>query len=279
MTLQPPSWLDGETLSLAFLWTLKRQDGVVLGFTSHDRPIRTGGLVYEASPGMTPSAVSLEDGFDIDSMSISGGLTAGGLRSADLEAGRWHGAHVELAVCDWTAPDSSRLVLATGTIGEIVRREYEGVGQFTVELLSPMAALAHGGPPRCSALCRASLGDSVCQVDMDRHRVEIAVSSSGPTALVLDEALSDPDRFTNGIARILTGPLAGLDRSIGLATDAHLELLEPFPELAAGHWRVRLSEGCDRRLETCVERFGNVLRFDGEPHVPGTDALVRYGEA
>jgi uncharacterized phage protein (TIGR02218 family) len=274
-----PDWLDGETLSLAFLWTLIRQDGVVLGFTSHDRPIAANALVYQARPGMTPSAVTLEDGLDIDSMSISGALTANGLRGADLEAGRWHGAQVALSVCDWTAPDTCQLVLARGTIGEIVRQEFEDGGLFTVELLSPTATLARGGPPRCSALCRASLGDDVCQVDMESRHIEVAAASAREAALVLDEPLTNPDLFTNGTARILTGPLAGLDRPIAHASEAVVELLETVPDIDPVACMVRLSEGCDRRFETCVVRFGNALRFDGEPHLPGTDALVRYGES
>ena len=37
--------------------------------------------------------------------------------------------------------------------------------------------------------------------------------------------------------------------------------------------------GCDKRLDTCIDRFANVLNFRGEPYVPGQDALVRYPDA
>jgi uncharacterized phage protein (TIGR02218 family) len=35
-------------------------------------------------------------------------------------------------------------------------------------------------------------------------------------------------------------------------------------------------EGCDKRLETCRDRFANTLNFRGEPHLPGNDLLTRY---
>jgi uncharacterized phage protein (TIGR02218 family) len=40
--------------------------------------------------------------------------------------------------------------------------------------------------------------------------------------------------------------------------------------------RVRLTEGCDKRFETCRVRFANSVNFRGEPHLPGNDLLTRY---
>ena len=39
---------------------------------------------------------------------------------------------------------------------------------------------------------------------------------------------------------------------------------------------VELIEGCDKRFETCRDRFANALNFRGEPHLPGIDLLTRY---
>jgi uncharacterized phage protein (TIGR02218 family) len=34
--------------------------------------------------------------------------------------------------------------------------------------------------------------------------------------------------------------------------------------------------GCDKRIETCAARFGNVVNFRGFPSIPGQDAILRY---
>ncbi|MGB6118824.1 MAG: phage BR0599 family protein, partial [Mesorhizobium sp.] len=34
--------------------------------------------------------------------------------------------------------------------------------------------------------------------------------------------------------------------------------------------------GCDKRLETCRGKFGNVLNFQGFPYLPGNDAAYAY---
>ena len=34
--------------------------------------------------------------------------------------------------------------------------------------------------------------------------------------------------------------------------------------------------GCDKRMETCGEKFANTANFRGFPHIPGQDAVLRY---
>ena len=34
--------------------------------------------------------------------------------------------------------------------------------------------------------------------------------------------------------------------------------------------------GCDKRLETCRDRYANALNFRGFPNIPGQDAVLRY---
>lgn len=41
----------------------------------------------------------------------------------------------------------------------------------------------------------------------------------------------------------------------------------------------RVHPGCDKRLDTCIDRFANVLNFRGEPYVPGQDAMMSYPDA
>ncbi len=41
----------------------------------------------------------------------------------------------------------------------------------------------------------------------------------------------------------------------------------------------RTHPGCDKRLDTCINRFNNTLNFRREPYVPGQDALMTYPDA
>lgn len=270
--------LAGEVTTLALCWKVTRADGVILGFTGHDRDLRRCGLRFRARPGMTPSAVSLRDGYWADSMDVEGVLEASAITASDLEAGRWSGAQLELLVCDWTDADGPMLRLMRGSIGDVVRALDTNGGAFRVEIVSDMARLSVAGAPRCSPLCRAELGDAVCGIAMDRRLVHAQVTGASGPDIVLAEPLLRQDDFAHGRLRVLTGQLAGLDRRIARAQGAVLTLEEPIPAEGLAGARIAIWEGCDKRFETCATRFANAQAFDGEPHVPGTDALVRYGE-
>ena len=52
--------LDGEATTLCHAWRVTRRDGVVMGFTDHDRDLAFGGLAYLAASGFAASET--EDG-------------------------------------------------------------------------------------------------------------------------------------------------------------------------------------------------------------------------
>jgi uncharacterized phage protein (TIGR02218 family) len=39
-----------------------------------------------------------------------------------------------------------------------------------------------------------------------------------------------------------------------------------------------ITAGCDKRFETCRDRFSNVVNFGGFPHMPGNDFALSYAK-
>lgn len=273
-----PRALESEVTALALCWKLTRGDGMVLGFTSHDRDLLRDGVAYKARPGMTPSAVSQTLDLVADSMEAEGALSSAGLTADDLSWGRWTGARVEVFACDWRDAGAGRLGLMRGTMGTVSRLGFAAGAAFRAELLSELAALEIVEPLRLSPLCRADLGDGRCGVEMAGRRLEISVTGWSGNRLKLAMAPAQPERFAWGKMRWVSGPLTGLDWRISVVDGSDLLLEEPLPDVPERVGAVWLWEGCDKRLATCAGRFQNSFFFDGEPHVPGTDALLRYGD-
>lgn len=114
--------LASDLTTIALCWRVARSDGVVLGFTTHDRALDIAGLRYDAAPGMTPSAISLGDGLEVDTMEFAGALSAAAITGDDLAAGRYDGAALTVFMADWSDPAAGMLRLAGGTIGAIEQR-------------------------------------------------------------------------------------------------------------------------------------------------------------
>lgn len=263
---------SGELTSLALCWRLVRMDGVALGFTTHDRDLDVAGLRYRAAPGMLPSAIAQDAGLSVDNLDIAGALTSDAITAADLQAGRWDSARVRVFAVDWERPELAAIALARGELGAVSVED----GRFEAELRGATAVL---DAPVCEATspeCRAELGDKRCRVDMAGRVQRARAMSCDADGNVAIAGGGDLARYRFGRLRWLDGANSGLASAIVVTEGTMLRLREPPAFAVIAGTAISLVEGCDKRLETCRDRFANVVNFRGEPHLPGNDLLTRY---
>ena len=256
--------------SLAFCWRLERADGGGLGLTSHDAPVAIGDDLFLPSPGMVPAAVTSSLGLEPSSTEISGALFSEGLSDADLALGRWDGARLSLLAVDWRDGEAAPIELARGELADV---SIKGDG-FTAELRGAACKLNEPVCPSTSPHCRAELGDKACRVDLaGRTRRIAALAWSGAEVDV--QGPVEP-KFLFGRLRYLSGENCGAETVILGVDGSRLRLRDlPRADIAPGTV-IEIREGCDKRLQTCTERFANAANFRGEPHLPGMDLLTRY---
>lgn len=256
--------------TLAFCWRLERRDGVVIGLTSHDRDLFIQDLRYRAAPGMRPSAVRggiTADGGDTD---VEGALVADAINEADLFAGRWDGAGLELRLTEWEAPGLLWLLLARGELGAVGRKG----GAFTAELAGAATVLGQAVAPSTSPDCRASLGDRQCRVDLAGRRRIVTVAAVADADVTIAGLIAGDYAF--GTLRWLSGANGGIVQGVADNGADVVMLVDPPPFAVEAGTLALLTEGCDRQIGTCATRFANALNFRGEPYLPGTDLLTRY---
>lgn len=269
-TVTAPDWLTGEVATIAWLWRIVRRDGVTIGLTTHDAPIRREALIYKPSPGMRPSAIRQRRGLEADSFAIEGALNNAAISEAALASGRWDGARLTLSVVDWQDPAVSEIVIAEGTLGQVTS---DGV-QFSAELGGRDDWLDGPLVPATSAECRAELGDAQCRVALaPRTHRAVVVAGSGDAVTLAGSW--EGETFAYGRLRWLDGAARGLWSMIVEQAGGALILAEVPEGAGLPGQRVELVEGCDKRAATCAARFANIANFRGEPHLPGMDLLMR----
>jgi uncharacterized phage protein (TIGR02218 family) len=177
---------------------------------------------------------------------------------------------VQLSAVDWGDAAADAVVLLGGEMGAVT---IDGDG-FTADLSGAAAKLEAAVCPATSAECRAHFGDKQCRVDLAGRSISAAIVGSNGGELTLDQDVDD--RFVLGRLRYMSGANCGLSTVVLSATGAAVQVRDlPRAPIETG-CRVELREGCDKRFETCVSRFGNAVNFRGEPHLPGNDLLTRY---
>lgn len=262
--------LSKPLCTLAFCWRLDRRDGVTLGLTSHDRPLRIGSLVYAATPGMVPSAIRQTGTLDASIMDVEGALSSASISAQDLAHGRWDGASVVLYLTEWAEPGTLWFELARGALGPVRQKN----GAFVAALNGSKGLFDAAIVPVTSPTCRATLGDAHCRVDMATRRQIVRIDAvEGDQVLI---AGFEGASFVDGRLRWLGGPRCGLWEGI-IGAEPELLLLEepPSAPIPAGTLAL-LQQGCDKRMASCSDRFGNAPNFRGEPYLPGNDLLTRY---
>ncbi len=180
-------WFKDDLTALAFCWRIERLDGVVLGFTSHDRDLVLDGLVYRAAPGMVPSAIERRDSLDPDTMELAGALTSSLITEIDLLAGRWDGARLRVSAVNWANPSDNPLFLVRGELGGV---ESDGLS-FSAELRGPASLLEAPVVEETSPECRAELGDRRCRIDMAARRIVTRIVSANAVAITVGNASGD----------------------------------------------------------------------------------------
>ncbi|MGR3454687.1 DUF2163 domain-containing protein [Pseudooceanicola sp.] len=258
-------------------WRIRRGDGVVMGFTDHDRDLTFEGVVFRADTGLSALALQQGTGLAVDNTEAVGALSDAAIREADVEAGRFDGAELTAWLVNWTDV-VQRQVEFRGTLGEIRRAG----GAFRAELRGLTEALNQPMGRVYQKPCPAVVGDAACKVDLSApgYATERAVEQVEDAQRFTFAALDGFDFgwFERGRLIVLDGAAAGLsglvkrDRFLdGLRV---VELWQPLRAGIAPGDRVRLEAGCDKRFETCRLKFGNALNFRGFPDIPGEDWMM-----
>ncbi len=261
---------EGAT-TLCRCWKITPRSGGGRAFTDHDRTVSFGGDDYLPAGGFETSADTANATLAAGGAEVEGALSTEGIDAADLAAGRWDGASVEVWLVDWSEPDL-RVRLRTGTVGEVTRAD----GAFRAELRGPAQTLEEERGRRFARDCDADLGDQRCGIDLDDgdyRGVATVAAADGRTLVVSGLGDFDDGWFAGGRARLTSGAADGFASEIRRhAVDGPgvtIELWRPPPAAIGAGDTVVVTAGCDKRFATCVAKFDNAANFRGFPHMPG----------
>lgn len=265
--------LKEESTNLATLWKITRQDGLVQGFTNYDQNLTIDGLTYKAATGFNATAFSQDNTLAVRNLDIESVLSSDGITEADLAGGKYDYARVDVFLCRWDIPPSSlflnppeHILMVRGIIGEVSMsdRRYKAEVRSFAQLLQQKVSTV------TTKECRAVFGDSKCTKDL-----------SGLTDNLTITGVTDKRQFTVNSSRangfyslgqitLTSGSNSGIKAMVLSYSGGIIQLFESLPySLAIGNTLTAVA-GCNKTIAACVS-FGNILNYQGEPHIPGED--------
>lgn len=270
--------LDARVSTFCTCWRLARRDGVVMGFTDHDRDLSFNATLFRANSGLTATQVESALGFAPGNSEAAGALQSDGITHGDLLNGAYDGASVEIWLVDWSDA-ADRVLLDVATIGETRRGEFA----FSAELRSSAHYFDQQQGRSFQRACTADLGDARCGFDLETmgFTAQGAAASFAGGVLAVDLAAPfDAGFFTGGALTFTSGANAGARFAIKShrqdAARAFVALWNaPAKDAVAGD-AVSLTAGCGKAPSMCQTKFDNIINYRGFPHMPGNDRVIAY---
>lgn len=155
--------LNQTVTTLATAWRIEREDGIIRGFTDHDKDIVIDGLTYYASSGYFRTAISNSAGPSVDNVDVRGFLDSSHIDEAELRNGKYDYASVQIFAYNWADVSMGIIPLRFGIFGETV---ITSSGVFKIELRGLTQLLSQTVGEVYQPECRADLGDGRCKIKL-----------------------------------------------------------------------------------------------------------------
>jgi uncharacterized phage protein (TIGR02218 family) len=272
--------LDSGATTLAWCWRLTRRDATVYGFTDHDKPLVFDGTTFAAATGFTGSEIRSTVGLGVDNLDATAALSSATLTEADLAAGLFDDASIEIWRVNWS-DTAQRVLMVKGTLGEVRRGELA----FTAELRSLAHYLSQERGRTFQYACDATLGDARCTVDIEDAAFKGSGTVTAAAAAYLFTASGlggfDDGWFTGGFLTWTGGTNNGRSMEVkrhvlNADTTVTIELWRSMPEAIDAADTFDITAGCDKTFPTCQAKFDNAVNFRGFPHIPGNKYVMAY---
>lgn len=265
--------LQSEVTSLATCWKLTRRDALVMGFTSHDCDIIFDGVAYLSANGFAPVKLVSNSDFSADIMQLEGAVDGEVITEADIKAGIYDYAEIEVFMVNYNDLTQGKMSLRTGWLGEM---KY-GNGRFSAEMYGLTQSFAQVIGELYSPSCRAKLGDARCGLDIADLTVTGVVTGVTSNQIFVDSARTeDAGYFSMGKITFTSGANAGLEMEVKeYGAGGVISLVFPMSYVVEAGDGYSMQAGCDKSFGTCISSFSNAINFRGEPHVPGADAMFK----
>lgn len=274
--------LDADQFLMADLYTITTVQNDVYRYTNYDYDLVVGGHVYKSDgPIISREGISLSLGIEVDNLSVTIDVTDDqtfeGVRVVQaFHNGQMDGARFKLEriFMDMNTPTDT----SAGTIklfeGRIIEPDLDR-NSIQASVASDLDELNVQMPRNLyQPSCTNTLFDTACGLLRQNFMVQTTIETGSTSARILCQVNQPQGWFTQGVVEFLDGGNAGLKRTIRMHESGALLLTLPLLEVPQAGQRIKVYPGCDKRLETCQNRFNNFARFRGAPFIPVPETAV-----
>ncbi|EXT84269.1 DUF2163 domain-containing protein [Acinetobacter baumannii] len=271
--------LDADQFIMADLYTITTIQGIEYRYTNYDVHLTVQGKEFRADgPIISREGISLSLGIEVDNLSIKietnestkfGDVpVAQAFHNGVLDGARFKLERIFMDINTPTDTSAGTLVLFEGRIVEPELDRYE----INASVVSEVDDLKLQMPRNLyTPGCLNTLFDGACGLSRDNFSVTTSVQAGSTTNRILCNLSQPQGWFTQGVVEFVN---TGIKRTVRLHESGALLLTLQLLEVPSVGQTIKVYPGCDKRLDTCDNRFNNRSRFRGAPFVPVPETSV-----
>jgi uncharacterized phage protein (TIGR02218 family) len=262
--------LRGNLTTIATCWKIKLSNGDIVSFTDHDNEICVGGLKYIPKILVNSSAIESLSALLPNNLNIEMSLSDS--KITNYESRYYEGAAVEVMIVNFMDSNSDVINVFSGYITSVISTS--GLLKAKVQSYSDQLNNVIGDV--YSPLCRANFCDSRCKLSIENFSFISHIDASINDVTFFSEEMKSKEngQFNYGYIEMISGANSDDKLYIKENHEGVVVLSEvPKRKLMQGD-QYKAVVGCNKKFETCVDKFNNAMNFRGEPHIPGYDQLL-----
>lgn len=274
--------LDADQFLMADLYTITTVQNQIYRYTDYDFDLVIGGNIYIADgPVIKREGFNLSLGVEVDNLSVSIETTddvkfdllpiVQAFHNGQMDGARFKLERIFMDINTPTDTSAGALLLFEGRIIEPELDRY----MIQLNVASDLDDLSVQMPRNLyQPSCSNTLFDSACGLNRQNYAAESLIESGSTSARIICNVTQPQGWFTQGVVEFLEGGNAGIKRTVRLHETGVLLLTLPLLEDPKLGQRIKVYPGCDKRLETCTNRFSNKDKFRGAPFIPVPETAV-----
>lgn len=274
--------LDADQFLMADLYTITTVQNQIYRYTDYDFDLVIGGNIYSADgPVIKREGFNLSLGVEVDNLSVSIETTddvkfdllpiVQAFHNGQMDGARFKLERIFMDINTPTDTSAGALLLFEGRIIEPELDRY----MVQLNVASDLDDLSVQMPRNLyQPSCSNTLFDGACGLNRLNYVVESTIQSGSTSSRIICNITQPQGWFTQGVIEFLEGGNAGLKRTVRLHESGVLLLTLPLLEAPQLGQRIKVYPGCDKRLETCMNRFSNKAKFRGAPFVPVPETSI-----
>lgn len=274
--------LDADQFLMADLYTITTIQGDEYRFTNYDFDLIVANKVYRADgPIIERDGINQSLGVEVDNLSVTIYATDETLFDGVPIIQAFHNGildgatfKLERVFMDINTPTNTSAGAITLFEGSLIEPEFDR-NQIHVNVASDTDVLNLKMPRNLyQPSCLNTLFDSGCGLLNTDYMVETKIGANSTLNRILCDLQQPQGWFTQGVVEFTKGVNRGIKRTVRLHESGALLLTLPLLDMPAVGEVIKVYPGCDKRLETCDNRFENRDRFRGAPFIPVPETAV-----